>query len=152
MPRNYVPTGLPVGAPPKLTPEQKVEVYHAFEEYIEDNEYPTMPDFCAYNKVAKKYKLTTQNLKDWEQFTSLRKRLVDKQEQFTESQVMKGKLNPTWAIFKLKQPAFGWTDRQEIQHANDPDNPMPGALDKTFVDSFITQLKDVTSHQASTDK
>ena len=107
------------GAPSKLSVEEKKEVWKAFQKYVDEEDYPTVVDFCANNKVADKYDVTRDNLNDWPQFSTLRKKAIQKQEAFTEEQVLKGKLNPTWAIFKLKQPAFGWTDKQQVEHSGD---------------------------------
>jgi hypothetical protein len=110
------------GRPDKVTPEQKLEIYKAFEKYVDEEDYPTVTGFCARHKVGIKYKLISQNLKDWDQFSSLIKRANDKQAEFTEDMAQRGKMNPTWAIFKLKQPAFGWTDKQEVQHSGEVTN------------------------------
>jgi hypothetical protein len=106
-----------IGRPSKVTPEQKLEVWKAFEKYVDDEEYPTVVGFCSNNKTAWKYDILRDDLNRWDPFRTLIKKALIKQEQFTEEQVLKGKLNPTWAIFKLKQPAFGWTDKQEVEHS-----------------------------------
>lgn len=105
------------GAPNKLTVDEKKEVWKAFEKFVDENDYPTVTGFCANHKLGIKYKLISQNLKDWPQFSSLIKRANDKQAEYTEDMAQRGKMNPTWAIFKLKQPAFGWTDKQEVEHS-----------------------------------
>ncbi len=140
-----------LGAPNKCTPEEKSEIYKAFEKYVDDEEYPTVVSFCANHDTAIKYKLISQNLKDWEQFSLLIKRANDKQADFTEEQVKKGKMNPTWAIFKLKQPAFGWTDKQQIEHANDPEHPLTNPAEKSSVETFIDYLKHDTADKAKSD-
>lgn len=106
-----------VGRPDKITVDEKKEVWRAFEKYVDEEEYPTVTGFCANHKIAVKYGLISQNLKDWPQFSSLIKKANDKQAIYTEEQTIRGKMNPTWAIFKLKQPAFGWTDKQEVEHS-----------------------------------
>jgi hypothetical protein len=107
----------PGGRPPKVVDTERAEVLQAFEDYVDVESYPTVVDFCATNKVARKYHITKHNINDWQEFSTLRKEANDKQERFTEVGVLKGKVNPTWAIFKLKQPAFGWTDKQEVEHS-----------------------------------
>ena len=107
-----------VGAPPKLTEEQKQEVYEALEQYILDTSDPTMPKFVSTNEVALQYNVTRHNLNDWPIFSTLIKRAVDKQESFLLEQGGSGKYNPTIAIFRLKQPQHGYTDKQERENTH----------------------------------
>lgn len=139
-----------VGAPEKLTPEEKIEVYKAFQQYVEEESYPTVPGFCANDETARKYKIIKQNLFDWAQFSSLIKIAVDKQEAYTEDKVMHGKMPPAWAIFKLKQPAFGWTDKQEIQADVTSKGEAIGTIDGAALDARISAL--IGGAKAGTDQ
>jgi len=103
----------PGGRPPKLTDEQKLEVYKALEQYIQDNADPTLPGFETENEVALQYNVNDSNLYDWPEFSGLIKRCVRKQEAYLLKQGGAGKYNPTIAIFRLKQPQHGYTDKQE---------------------------------------
>ena len=114
-----------VGRPIKYSHKEKKEILDALKTYVEVEEYPTMPKFCVAHKISK------QRLYEWakgenenadtitkyplkEFFDELIQRMNNKQEQFIEENVMRGHIPTAFAIFKLKQRSFGWTDRQEI--------------------------------------
>lgn len=101
----------PGGRPPKLTPEQRKEVYEALEAYIQRTPDSTIVGFCAWDPVPNKYDVTDDNINDWPEFSRLRKKAVLKQEAFLLSGAITNKLNPTFAIFRLKQPVHGYKDR-----------------------------------------
>ena len=44
-----------------------------------------------------------------------KKRLLRKQELFLIKEGAANRINPTMAIFRLKQPVFGYTDKQDIK-------------------------------------
>lgn len=115
-----------MGRPPKVTSEQRQEVYEAFEAYIRDTDDPTIVGFAAYNDVALKYNVTDDNIGDWDDFSGLRKRATKKQEAYLIAGGTMNKLNPTFAIFRLKQPQHGWTDRIQTDHtSNGKDIALP---------------------------
>lgn len=99
---------MPVGRPPKLTEDQRQEVYEAFEQYIKDTDDPTIVGFCAYNETATQYWITKDNLYDWQEFSELRKRAIEKQEAFL---LTNREEVPVIRIFRLKQPQHGYRDR-----------------------------------------
>jgi hypothetical protein len=101
------------GRPPKLTPEQRLEVYEAFESFITDTDDSRISKFVSYDKTALQYNITHDNLIDWVEFSELRKRAIRKQEDYLLEKGGTGKYNPTLAIFRLKQPQHGYRDRQE---------------------------------------
>ncbi len=105
--------------PSKLLPPQRVKVFKAFEEYIADNNDPTIVKFCALDKTAIQHKVTKDNIHDWKEFSELRRRAIDKQEAYLLEGAPRNRLNASVAIFRLKQPQHGYTDRQEIQHSGD---------------------------------
>lgn len=108
-----------MGRPSKLTDDERVIVKQAFVNYIENEDYPTITGFCFRNKVAKKYSIYPHDLQDWVDFTNLRKLAIKKQELYIEEGALSGKLNAPFAQFKLKQPAMGWTDKQQIEHSGE---------------------------------
>lgn len=101
----------PGGRPPKLTKDQRKEVYDAMVDYIARTPDPIIVGFCAWDSVAVKYWITKDNINDWEEFSELRKRAVQKSEAYLASGAVTGKLNPTMSIFRLKQPVHGYKDR-----------------------------------------
>jgi hypothetical protein len=107
---------MPAGRPPKLNTEERAEVFEAFKDYIVCTEDPTIVGFCAYNETAIKYWVTKDNMNDWEEFSDLRKLSVQKQEAYLVKNATQNKVNPTVAIFRLKQPQHGYTDKQNLDH------------------------------------
>lgn len=99
------------GRPPKLTEEERAEVLEAFKLYIQNENDPTIVGFCAWDSVAIQYSITKDNLYDWEEFSELRKRAIEKQEAYLIKNAGSNTYNPTIAIFRLKQPQHGYKDR-----------------------------------------
>jgi hypothetical protein len=106
------------------TYKKRVSLLRALEEYIESEEYPTMPEFCVKHGIAKQRiyawasgeaenRETKQQYPLAEHFADLIKRMDNKQEYFIEHNAMQGKMPVAFAIFKLKQQGIGWTDRME---------------------------------------
>jgi hypothetical protein len=109
------------GRPPKLTTEERREVYEELEKYIKETDDPTVPEFISTNWVALGYDIIYQNLYDWKEFSGLIKRLVRKQEAYLIREGTQNKINTTMAIFRLKQPQHGYRDRQELTGADGKD-------------------------------
>jgi hypothetical protein len=101
------------GRPPKLTPDQRKEVYDALVMYIARTPDPTIVGFVSWDPVPISYDVSDDNINDWEEFSRLRKRAVKKQEAFLLQAGGTGKFHPTMAIFRLKQPVHGYKDRFE---------------------------------------
>lgn len=97
----------PGGRPSKYSDERIVELVEAFERYIEKTEIPIVAEFAALNKMHKNY------FYDRTEFSNLIKECVSKKEAALERGGLTGSLNPTVAIFSLKQ--LGWRDRQEVE-------------------------------------
>ncbi len=104
---------MPGGRPLKLTKGQRGEVFKALEQFIQDKIDPRLTNFVSYDKVALQYNITYDNIYDWEEFSVLRKEAIKKQEDYLLEYGGTGKYNPTMAIFRLKQPQHGYTDKQE---------------------------------------
>ena len=117
------------GRPSKLLPPERAEVLNAFRQYIRKFADPTIVGFCALDDTALKYNVTKDNIHDWREFSELRKQAISKQEAYLLAGATANKLNATFAIFRLKQPQHGYTDRQDHDHTTKGDkiNPL-GAL------------------------
>jgi len=119
-----------VGRPIKYTFKEKEKILNALKTYVEESEYPTMPAFAVLHKISK------QRVYEWakgenenadtrsqyplkEYFSELIRLMNCKQESFIEKNVMLGNITPSFAIFKLKQQGFGWTDRQDVGLSGD---------------------------------
>ncbi|MDR1901762.1 MAG: hypothetical protein LBQ88_05695 [Treponema sp.] len=111
-----------VGRPIKYFYEEKLAYLKKLVEYINTEEYPTMPKFCRMNHISK------QRIYEWakdehengdtknkyplgEYFRECVSRMNDTQESFVEENAIKGNINVTFSIFKLKQ--LGWRDSPE---------------------------------------
>lgn len=103
----------PGGRPRKLTIAQQAEIFRAFEQYIDCTADPTLVDFVASDETAKKYRVSRDNVNDLPEFTTLKKRAIDKQEAYLLRAGGNGTYNSTLAIFRLKQPQHGYHDRHE---------------------------------------
>lgn len=116
----------PGGRPPKLTEEEREEVYEAFKLYIERTPDPTLVGFCANDPICFKHLITRDNINDWEEFSTLKKIAIQKQESYLLMAGGIGRYNPTLAIFRLKQPQHGYTDKtQQDLTTNGKDMPAP---------------------------
>lgn len=116
----------PVGRPPKLTVEERAEVLEAFRSYIERTPDPTVVGFCANDPIGWKYLLTRDDINNWEEFYTLRKYAIEKQESYLLLAAGNGRYNATMGIFRLKQPQHGYTDKtQQDLTTNGKDMPAP---------------------------
>ncbi|MDR2730926.1 MAG: DNA-packaging protein [Treponema sp.] len=114
-----------VGQPIKYSQAERLRLLNELENYINAQEYPTMPKFCVAQGISKQRiyewaadkKLNSEGRKKYplgEYFTDLIKRMNDKQEGFIEDHAVQGHITPSFAIFKLKQPGIGWTDKTDV--------------------------------------
>lgn len=108
------------GRKPKYTPEQINTLCTQLEDYINNTNIPSIQGFCY------KYNITRQTLYDYEQFSTLKERLINKKESVIEEWALKNKINATMAIFSLKQ--LGWSDKQEIAHSGVIENKTHEAI------------------------
>jgi hypothetical protein len=99
-----------VARPKIYTPD---DIAKKLKEYCDTNDNPIIKKFCIQDGnpchdhllvLAKECKALSETIK----------RCISKQEVWYEEQVSKGNVPPAWAIFKMKQPQHGWTDKQEI--------------------------------------
>lgn len=100
------------GRPPKITREQKLELVDRFEQYIEATVDPTVPGFLTSDDLAMRLMVNKDNVRDWkDDFSHLVKRAIMKQEAYLLGVMDK----PAMAIFRLKQPQHGYTDRTDLK-------------------------------------
>lgn len=103
-----------VGRPQIYTPEQIKEIVKDFEQFIDDNVDPRITKFCV---EYKKYRVNKDYISDHEEFSELRKRAIQKQEDYLLEGAVTNKLNPMFSLFRLKQPQHGYKDRTETEHS-----------------------------------
>lgn len=96
----------------KLTPAQREEVRIAYEDYIDEEEDPSAAGFVAYDPTAILYKVNKDNIYDWPELHVLSKRALAKQEHYLLKKGIGGQ-GAAMAIFRLKQPNFGYRDKFE---------------------------------------
>jgi hypothetical protein len=83
----------------------------AFLAYIENTAIPIIAEFAYQHGVSKSV------LYDWEEFADLLKLCTTKKEAALERAALENRINPSVAIFSLKQ--LGWSDRTEQTHRGD---------------------------------
>lgn len=101
------------GRPRRYSDEEVKEIKDALSLYIENTEIPIVAEFAYLHDVHR------STLYDYEEFSSLLKKCIDKKEAQLERQGLANNINATMAIFSLKQ--LGWRDKQEIEHSGDLD-------------------------------
>jgi hypothetical protein len=65
------------------------------------------------------YRLAKEN----ERLSNTIKRVHEKQKMRTIRKAESGEINTTFAIFKLKQKCYGWTDKTELEHSGRVEMP-----------------------------
>ena len=98
--------------PRSRTQTQDEQLFKKFEKYINDTTLPIIAEFAYTNEIDRNY------LYDNAIFSTLLKRSIAKKEANLEKGALTGKLNPSMAIFSLKQ--IGWKDRQEAEGNTTP--------------------------------
>lgn len=117
---------MPGGRPTKLTQAQRAYVWNALFEYIQNEDDPTIVGFVAYDPAANEYDVTRDNINDWPEFSTLIKKATTKQEAYLLKNASKNRINPTFAIFRLKQPVHGYSDKTQTDlTTNGKDLPTP---------------------------
>jgi hypothetical protein len=96
------------GRPPKVSDDKMSELVAKFQKYIEETDIPIIAEFAYQNGFGKQY------LYDRPEFSDLIKIALAKKEAALENGALMGTLNPTMAVFSLKQ--LGWRDKHEIDN------------------------------------
>ena len=98
--------------PRSRTQEQDEQLFNKFKKYIDNTTIPIIAEFAYMNDIERQY------LYDNEMFSTLLKKCIAKKEANLEKGALTGKLNPTMAIFSLKQ--IGWKDKQADELQQQP--------------------------------
>lgn len=93
------------GRPKNHSEDETRELAEKFAKYITDTDIPIIAEFAYQNDVMR------QSLYDYPEFSTLLKKCIDKKEAQLERKGLDNKVNPTIAIFSLKQ--LGWRDKPE---------------------------------------
>ena len=104
-----------VGGRPKVYSDEKI--LEDLIKYMNNTDDPYIEDFILQNEFSPDtfYRLAKENKK----LSDTIKRVHAKQMMRTVRKAELGEINPTFAIFKLKQKCYGWTDKQEIEHSGE---------------------------------
>jgi len=101
--------GWKMGRPRNYTDKQVEKFLKLFEEYIKDTDIPIISEFAYLNDLPREI------IYDYEEFTTLRKKAINKKEAQLEKLGLLNVVNSSMAIFSLKQ--LGWSDKQDIEHS-----------------------------------
>ncbi len=109
--------------------------------YIESTSDPIIEEFVLHSPFSMDtlYRLAKED----EKLSEAIKSVHAKQSIRTQRLVEAGDLNPTWAIFKMKQKCYGWTDKQVIESENINHNLNDDVTGKTEeeLDEIIKKLQ-----------
>lgn len=83
--------------------------------YLENSDDPYVEEFSLTQpfNIDTLYRLAKEN----DRLSETIKRVHEKQKMRTVRKAEVGEINPTFAIFKLKQKCYGWTDKTELEHS-----------------------------------
>lgn len=98
--------------PRSRTQTQDEQLFDRFKKYIDNTTLPIIAEFAYMNDIERQY------LYDNEMFSTLLKKCIAKKEANLEKGALTGKLNPSMAIFSLKQ--IGWKDKQADELQQQP--------------------------------
>lgn len=103
----------PGGRPKVYDPADIAELMEKY--YIECDD-PYVEEFAIKNGFTTEliYRVAKEN----DKISSTIKAIHEKQKMRTVRKAEVGEINPTFAIFKLKQKCYGWTDKTEVQSTN----------------------------------
>ncbi len=137
----------PDGRPRKMTDEQIHEVVVAFENFIEATDDPNVPKFVSSSEVAIRYRITKDDVYNWDEFDEPMKRSLAKQ----EARLLEQEKTPVMAIFRLKQRQFGYSDKIDVTSGGEKmGNSAP--VDVATALAFTEYLKANTKSDVTDDK
>lgn len=122
------------GRPPKYNDDELAQIAKDFADYIERTADPTVVGFTSYYR---QYPVNKVFMTQRPEFSNLIKLAIEKQEAFLLSAAGIGRYNPTLAIFRLKQPQHGYTDKIDADLTSGGDKIQPVLV------KFITSGEDV---------
>lgn len=99
------------GRPQKFTTQELSAIHDEFKQYIEQTDDPTIVGFVAAQPPIDNRYINREMISDRSEFSALVRKCHAKQEAFLLGQYK----NPAMAIFRLKQPVFGYTDKREVE-------------------------------------
>ena len=113
-----------MGRPRNYTNEEVKDIFNRLEKYINETDIPIIAEFAYLNDIPR----TT--FYDYDEFSTLIKKLIDKKESQLEKMGLYGEVEKTMAIFSLKQ--LGWRDKPK----DDEDDNLQEAF-KAIADKLL---------------
>ena len=112
-------------------------------DYIDKTDQPFIQEFCLNEDVSRDtvYRLA----KDNKALSDSIQKALDKQELYILQNASIGKVNPVFGIFRLKQPAFGYTDKADLTLTAKQELPDPGQL-KGELKSILQDMTEAEKH------
>ena len=110
--------------PRNYTNEEVKDIFNRLEKYINETDIPIIAEFAYLNDIPR----TT--FYDYEEFSTLSKKLIDKKEAQLERKGLYGEVEKSMAIFSLKQ--LGWRDKPK----DDEDDNLQEAF-KAIADKLL---------------
>ena len=107
------------GGRPRIYSAEKIA--DDLELYINNTDDPYVEEFSLMQPFNPEtlYRLAKEN----ERLSNTIKRVHEKQKMRTIRKAESGEINTTFAIFKLKQKCYGWTDKTELEHSGRVEMP-----------------------------
>lgn len=102
-----------MGAPKQYNVD---DIVKAFDEYITANDEPLVQEFALNYGISRThlYELSNSN----SNLSDIINKCLVKQEIYLVRNASTNKINPVFTMFRLKQPSFGYKDKQEIESRN----------------------------------
>jgi len=131
----------PGGRPRKYSPETVEQIYHALDDYIENNDIPILAEFAYQNDITREY------LYKYEEFSTLVKRLRNKKESQLEKKALRKEVDTGMAVFSLKQ--LGWSDKKHMELTGKDGGPVELEKKYHFIQEVINnpQAKETIAEQ-----
>ena len=108
-----------IGRPKKYSDNEIEHIAIKLTEYIDNTDIPILAEFANQAGILR------EDLYNYDEFFTLRKRAIDKKEAMLERKALNGEIDRTMAIFSLKQ--LGWSDKHEL-------TPMDTVMRVTIMD------------------
>ena len=110
------------GRPPKVNIE---DLINDVDDYLATADPPIVAEYAHLHNITRQYLYELAN--NNQELSDTIKRISETKEVMLERGALKGKYQPTMAVFSLKQ--LGWTDRQQDKGDDEAVNAMYAILD-----------------------
>jgi len=99
------------GRPPSLSQTKINQIKRGFKKYINETEIPIIVEFAYLSDIPRTV------LYDYVEFSTLKEKCIMKKEAQLEKLGLNNAVNPTMAVFSLKQ--LGWSDKSKEEKKDD---------------------------------